>query len=214
MAAATNPEDAILAAAREVFVRKGLAGARMAEIADRAGINKALLHYYFRSKDLLFQRIFLEAIGLMTPVIQRSIGGDGDVREKLNRLVDAYIAVLEANPHVPVFVMHELSTNPDRLANLLEEQTGSQAAVAGFLAQLRREAASGKIAPVHPIHLILSALSMLVFPYIARPFVRAIARVPDEAYSQLLAERAPFVKSVLRAALSPAPAHAPLKQPS
>ena len=201
--AAVGAEEQILVAAREEFVGKGFAGARMAAIAERAGINKGLLHYYFRSKDQLFQRVFREAIGLMIPTIYGALSGPEPVAEKLDRLVDRYHATLLANPHVPVFIVHELATNRERLAAHLAERLGPKRAIADFFAQVRAEAEVGAIAPVDPLQLLLHVMSLVAFPFVARDFISATTATPTADYERALTRRAPFVKDLLRHVINP-----------
>ena len=92
-----STEQKILDAARTIFMRKGLNGARMQEIADEAGINKALLHYYFRSKDKLFYAIFKEAFNILIPYVSAVFNSDESIEIKLTRLAEKYIDILEIN---------------------------------------------------------------------------------------------------------------------
>lgn len=101
-------EGLIFDAALQVFQRKGLAGARMQEIADEAGINKSMLHYYFRSKELLFKEVFLlsfkQFIASVVPVLNQEIPWE----EKIPLLVEHYILSIQKNPDLPIFIINEL----------------------------------------------------------------------------------------------------------
>jgi AcrR family transcriptional regulator len=85
----------------------------MQEIANEAGINKALLHYYFRSKDLLFERIFFEEVKKFSPILKNAIDLEVDLYQKINNICEAYIMMSIENPFVPVFVIGELNKQPD-----------------------------------------------------------------------------------------------------
>ena len=96
-----STEQIILEAAKKVFVRKGMAGARMQDIADEAGINKALLHYYFRNKEKLFEMIFMEAAEKFFPRINAIFDSDQPLFEKIESFCEEYISVVMENPYLP-----------------------------------------------------------------------------------------------------------------
>src|SRR5690606_32367118 len=112
-------EERILDSARDVFHERGYDGARMQEIADRAGINKALLHYYFRSKDQLFETIFKATVSKFLPAVLQNLAGDETVSVKIHRFVSSYIDTLKANPFIAAFILHELNRNPDRVRGFI-----------------------------------------------------------------------------------------------
>jgi TetR/AcrR family transcriptional regulator len=182
-----NTEKLILDAAKNVFLRKGLDGARMQEIADEAGINKALLHYYFRSKDKLFETIFQEAFKQFLPRVSDLIVSDKPIFEKIWGFVETYIDMLMANPHVPIFILSELNHNPDRLINIFQ---GFGIQPQFFAAQIQKEIDAGVIRPVNPRHLIVNMLAMCVFPFVGRPIIKGILFQNDDVqYQVFLQER-------------------------
>src|ERR1044072_5809634 len=109
MANADSTEEKIVTAAKKVFLAKGLAGARMQDIADEAGINKALVHYYFRNKEKLFEVIFTEAALKLFPKINIIFESDGTLFEKIRLFVAEYITVMSENPYLPMFVLNEIN---------------------------------------------------------------------------------------------------------
>ena len=106
-----NTETEILIAAKEIFQQKGMAGARMQEIADKAKINKALLHYYFRSKQLLFEAVFKSAFSLLAPQLNKVLNDDSDLFEKIKRFTESYVSFVIKHPYLPNFVIQELNKN-------------------------------------------------------------------------------------------------------
>ena len=113
-----STEERILEAAKKVFIRKGMYGARMQEIADEAGINKALLHYYFRSKNKLFEAIFQEAFHEFVPNAFGILKSDMPFEEKIRLFVSNYIDLISTNPFLPIFIINEINQNPDRLGHI------------------------------------------------------------------------------------------------
>src|SRR5215208_4952795 len=119
MAKDNDTEVRILNAARTVFIRNGTAGARMQEIAEEAGVNQALLHYYFRSKERLSEAVFREAAGRMLPIVVRTLGSDLTIGEKIDRIVETYIDTMSRSPFLPGYILSELHHRPDRIAQLM-----------------------------------------------------------------------------------------------
>ena len=91
-------EEKIFSAAREVFHRKGFAAARMQEIADEAGINKAMLHYCFKNKDQLFEAVFLNAFGQLAPQINEIFNSEETLFVKIEKFTESYISFVMENP--------------------------------------------------------------------------------------------------------------------
>ena len=113
-------EDKIFDAATEVFEEKGLAGARMQNIADRAGINKALLHYYFRTKDHLFDAVFTKLAQKMFTRFAPVFAEDISLEEKIKFFFREHISFLQQNPQLPGFILNEINHNPQRIRNLMK----------------------------------------------------------------------------------------------
>ncbi|HPE56224.1 MAG TPA: TetR/AcrR family transcriptional regulator [Bacteroidales bacterium] len=182
-----NTEQKILEAARLVFTQKGFEGARMQEIADEAGINKALLHYYYRSKDKLFEGVFREAFFTMVPQVMDLLKSEMPLFEKIRFFTSNYIEIFINNPFIPGFVLHELSVNPKRIVDLLSN-LGIQPAL--FLDQIQAEIDKGIIKPIDPRNLLTNMLAMCIFPFVARPILQNILFTNDEqAFAQFVEDR-------------------------
>lgn len=196
-----DTETQILEAAKQVFIRKGFAGARMQEIADAAQINKSMLHYYFRSKEKLFERIMQEAIALMQPRMKEALSGEAPVLQKLEQMVHSYIDTISQNPHIPLFVLHELSQNRQDFASRMREAMQEDQTMQRFMAQVVAEQQAGKLKPMQPLHLMLSVMSLIMFPFIAKPAFTQVFSVPEALYQQMMQERKEVVMQFLRATL-------------
>src|SRR6476469_2105507 len=105
-------EQRILAAAKKIFLSKGLDGARMQDIADEAGINKALLHYYFRSKDKLFEQIFMEVASAFLPRIFAILESEATLFDKIEKFCSEYISQEIKTPYVPILLLHDNKRQP------------------------------------------------------------------------------------------------------
>src|SRR5678816_3711188 len=121
----TDTEQRILEAAKAVFVRQGTAGARMLEIAEEAGVNQALLHYYFRSKERLAQAVFQQIASRLFPALIQTLGSDLSLDEKIDRLVTLYLDNLSKSPFLPGYLLSDLHHHPERLPQLLALGAGA-----------------------------------------------------------------------------------------
>ncbi len=181
-------EQKIIAAARRIFQRKGMAGARMEEIAAEAGINKALLHYYFRSKEKLFQVIMMEAKGQMLGRLHPILGSDAPLFEKIELFVESYISFVTENPFLPGFILHEINRHPEKLVN--EISSGAKRPnLSKFFQQVETEIKKKNIIAIQPEQLFMNMLSMCVFPFVGRPMLQTVLNVTDKKFNQLLADR-------------------------
>jgi TetR/AcrR family transcriptional regulator len=182
-----NTEQRILAAAKKTFLQKGMNGARMQEIADTAGINKALLHYYFRNKEQLFRAVFQTTIGEMLPQLFGILTEEAPLEVKVYQLADKYIDFLTENKQLPLFVLSEIQRDPDQLfANL---DIGSIAPFDSLQKQLDEEVAAGNIIPISAKEFVMNFISMAVFPFIARPMIQKVMNMPSEAFEQMMEKR-------------------------
>ncbi len=190
-----STEDKILEAAKNVFVTKGMEGARMQEIADEAGINKALLHYYFRSKERLFEAIFAEIIKFAFPKISRIIASEEGIISKIEQFVDAYLDILMKHPFIPGFIMKELSRDPSALLKMVMKFGLNPQIVFN---QIEEAMNRGEIIRMDPRHLAVNVISMCVFPFAARPILNFVIFKEDQnALEEFYAERATVIKQFI-----------------
>lgn len=181
-------EMRILSAARKVFMTRGMAGARMQDIADEAGINKAMLHYYFRDKDKLFEMVFLEEAQKFFPKINGIFNSDAPLFEKIQNFVTEYIDEMQENPYLPWFVMNELHRDADQFMYKIWGKDNLPKP-GKFLEQIEQEIKAGRIKRVHPIHLLMNMISMTIFPFVGRPmFVRNL-RLTDKQFGEIMEQR-------------------------
>ena len=106
-------EEQILEAAQKIFQAKGMDGARMQEIADKASINKAMLHYYYRSKQLLFEAVFKKSFALLAPQLNAILNDDSSLEDKIKNFTHNYISFIIKHPYLPNFIIQELNRNPE-----------------------------------------------------------------------------------------------------
>jgi AcrR family transcriptional regulator len=155
-------EAKILSAAREVFLQKGFAGARMQDIADEAGINKAMLHYYFRSKEKLFETIFREAFGKLIPHITEAFSSDRNFYDKIRAFSNAYVTMAIENPFIPMFVLNAMHADPVNFQKLFGD-IPKKLPLTLIKAEIKKAVDKGIISPIEPFQLIMNMLSLCLF---------------------------------------------------
>jgi TetR/AcrR family transcriptional regulator len=180
-------EQKILEAAKKIFLAKGLDGARMQDIADEAGINKAMLHYYFRSKDKLFEQIFTEVAGHFIPKIIAILEAEKTVFEKIEMFCREYISQVIQTPYVPIFILNEINKQPE--AFLKKVLNIRKPPVEAFVKQLEKEAKQGIIKRTDPLQLLLNVLSLCIFPFVARPMIQLISGKDRSQFNAMMEQR-------------------------
>lgn len=183
----TNPEEGILEAAKRIFLQKGMEGARMQEIANEAGINKALLHYYFKNKQLLFEAVFKNAFLVLAPKLNTIINDDSSLFDKIKTFSANYISFIMKHPYLPNFIIQELNRNPDFLTKLIDKEQLPN--FTKFQKQVDLCVTEGVIKPIHPAQLFINLVSLNILPFLAAPLLKGFLNINNEDYQQLLENR-------------------------
>ena len=182
-----NTESKILNAAEKIFQTKGMDGARMQEIADKAGINKSMLHYYYRSKQLLFEAVFSKAFSLLAPQLNAVLNDDSSIEEKIKSFTHNYISFIIKHPYLPNFIIQELNRNPEFVKSI--SQNSAFPNLEKFKIQVAFEIENKIIKPIEAEQLFIHILSLNIFPFVATPLIKAFINVDNKAYKQLLNDR-------------------------
>jgi AcrR family transcriptional regulator len=197
----TDTETLILDAARKVFLENGFDGSTMQQIATVAGINKALLHYYFRSKDRLFEAVFMEAFAKMVPNLFKIFTADVPFTEKIKGLVNAYISALQEYPQIPQFILHELHRNPGRIIDLMHSTGLDPDMVMNII---RMELKKGHLVEIEPHQFMVNLLALCIFPFAARPMIQGFIFKNDaKAYGEFLEKRKTEVADFIINSITP-----------
>ena len=191
----------ILDTALKHFVQKGFAATRTKEIAEETGFNKALLHYYFRTKDQLYQEVLQQTINKVLPRLAKAMSTDGPFMERVEHLVHSYIDILIENPELPLFVMSELSQQKESFIQAIQKQAGYFPAIFSFIQQMNEEMESGQLRSIPPMQLILNILGMSVFPFMAKPMINNIFGVADGDFITLMEERKTIIVDFVKYSL-------------
>ena len=190
-----DTEQRILDAAHAVFMRTGTAGARMQEIAREAGVNSALLHYYFRSKDRLAEAVFHRAAAQLFPAVVRVLASERPLAEKVRTVVEIELDRLSRAPYLPAYIISELAHHPERITQFISAMTGSQPEALGRKllrivgGQIDQEVRAGRMGPTAPEQFFVNLLSLCIFPFAARPMISALMGLDDKAFARFIRER-------------------------
>jgi TetR/AcrR family transcriptional regulator len=196
-----NPEEEILVSAFQVFVEKGFENATMQEIAERAGIKRTVLNYYFRSKKLLYHHIAKTLMRQALPQMLKILNSDLPLELKVFSFVENYMALASKNPFLPLFIINELnSLGIDFVENLLD---GEKPTIEPFLNHINAEIKQGKIIPIDPIQLFIHIISLCAFPVLAKPMIMLVTQKNDTEFKELLENRKKEVTRLILSSLQP-----------
>lgn len=186
-----DTESRILQAAEKEFFEKGYAGARTASIAETAGVTHAMLHYYFRTKDRLFEKIISGKMGLLKDMLLSAIGdNDLPLEERIQQGVERHFDFISANRNLPRFIVNEIISHPDRI-RIMEMSTRdiADSLLKNLQAEIDEYAAQGHCKKVDALMLLIDIVSLNVFPFMAAPIVKGAIGNKFEDYDEFLALR-------------------------
>lgn len=186
-----DTEEQIFEAACRVFQRKGFAGARMQEIADEADINKSMLHYYYRSKDKLFTKVYQREMTRFFPVLFGVMDSDDPMDQKVEQLVEVYYSFLNDNPQIAQFMVTEMNQNPERFRAFIESQGVHPSEK--FIDQIKGLIQDDRMDDIPPEQLMVSIVGLVLFPFIVSPMVRAIFDFEEQEFLHFLKDRRAFL---------------------
>lgn len=202
-------EQRILDAAHAVFVRRGTSGARMKEIAAEAGVNQALLHYYFRSKERLAGAVFQRVARQLMPPLFELLASEMPLEDKVRRVVDHEIDHLSQSPFVPGYLIAELSQHPDRARQLVSAVAGTppetiRRRVLGTLrSQIEERVRAGAMRRIEPEQLVVHLVSLCIFPFAAQPMLMTMLGLDERAFRQFIQGRRAEIVTLVLAGLRP-----------
>ncbi len=192
-----NTENKILEAANTVFEKKGYDGTKMQEIADKAGINKALLHYYFRSKDKLFEMIFSMAFNKLVGELKFLFDEDIPMIEKVKIFIDRHTDFIAKNRYLPLFIVNEINRRPEIFVKLLSGIYEKDDRLHRLLGQIEKETKAGILKPFDPRQVFLNMIALNIFPFAAKPLVAGLLKMSNEDFSRFIAERKKIVTEII-----------------
>ncbi len=193
-----DTEDKILLVAQRIFREKGFHGTKTQEIADAAGINKALLHYYFTSKTILFEKVFLQSLEEVFLSLGNLLNNDESIIEKTPELVSSYLTYISKNVNLFVFVISEISQNQE-LTEKFVQVALKKINYQKFFSSFKREVEQGVIKDVDPVHFLVNLISLCVFPFLASPILKRMLVNIDMDYKPIFQSRKEVITQTLLA---------------
>ncbi|MFC2272115.1 TetR/AcrR family transcriptional regulator [Capnocytophaga ochracea] len=195
-----STEERIKAAARKVFHQKGFAGTRTRDIAEEAGINHAMLNYYFRSKEKLFEMVMMETMAQFFKGVNLMLNDEStSLDEKIDLIVSNYVDLLLKEPELPTFILNEVRPNPQAF---VEQNPIKEALTHSVLTRQYAEAvARGEITEPNLMQAILNVIGLVIFPFIAKPILTSIINIPEEQYKALMLQRKTLIPQWIKAML-------------
>jgi AcrR family transcriptional regulator len=190
-----SSEERIKIAAKKVFTRKGYAATRTRDISDEAGMNLALLNYYYRSKEKLFHLVMEEKLQLLFGVISPIImDADSSLEEKIEKLASQYLDMLLANPDLPLFVLSEIRQHPEKFKKKMKlEKLIRNSPLLDQLRQRRPD--------LNPLHFLMNILALAVFPFIARPILFSASAQNPGGFGAIMEDRKVLIPKWVKAML-------------
>ncbi len=189
-------EEKIKEAARKVFMQKGYGATRTRDIAEAAGINLALLNYYFRSKEKLFEIVMMEKMqkmfGAILPVVMNETM---NLEDKIDLIVANYIDMLVMNQDLPIFVLSEIRNHPEKFANKI--QAGAMMGNSSFVKQLHE-----RVPHLNPLQLLMSIIGMTVFPFVGKPIFQTVNNTDPKMFDQLMEQRKKLIPLWVKAMIA------------
>lgn len=186
-------EARIVDAARQLFIERGFVGTSMSDIASRAGINRPTLHYYFRTKERMFDAVFGGIVGTLVPRVKDIVlQPDRPIGERVASVVDAYYDVFGANPGLPMFIVREMHRDFDGVVRTIMELRLGQY-IESVRQGLQGEMDSGRLRQVPMRYLFLTFYLMLTMPFVAGNLCRTVLLDEGETFADLLAGWKPYI---------------------
>lgn len=191
-------EEKIKQAAKIIFHQKGYAATRTRDIAQEAGINLALLNYYFRSKEKLFDIIILESLHEFRQLMMEVLNDEKtSLENKIETMVGNYIDLLIEQPDIPVFILSELRNDPQALMAKMNPKEPFMKSV--FVKQFQQAVKAGKIMPINPLHYLMNLIGMIVFPFAGSPILKVVGGMKQDDFNALMQQRKVLIPKWLKA---------------
>jgi AcrR family transcriptional regulator len=204
-------EGRIIEAAKLVFVRKGYEATTMGDIAAEAGVSRTALHYYFRTKEMMFKAIFSQLTDSILPNIGLIMDEQTTILEKLPKIVDQYLTALRDNLMFPLFVINEMNRDLSHLFRVITDNPDRIQPLLRLKKQLQEEMEQGliKTMPVEDIASVF--IGLIVFPILIRNvLVAAIMEGRKEAFDELINRRGELIYNIMYRLLAPTPTNPPM----
>ena len=183
-----NTEEKIMEVAKSLFMQRGFAATKTRDIAEKAGINLALLNYYYRSKEKLFNKIMMEVMSVfMKSIFKIFEDKETTLEQKFELLAIKYIDRIKSNPDIPNFIINELRSRPEEFFDKVIE--GKKLQDLYIYDQLVERMGQEKVDAINPIHIMMNCMSLTLFPFVGKPMLRLVTGIDNAEFNAMMEER-------------------------
>jgi len=193
----SKTEQLIKDTAKRIFLTEGKMFATTQCIADAAGVNRTLLHYYFRSKDVLFNMVFKEALAKLRQRLHEALISEAPFTQKIENYIRVYFEELIESPYLEPFIILQLNQEPAKYGELFSPIEGGKERMDNFLNEIQHEMDKGTIQQMKPIHFFMNLFSLMAYPLIAKPIYLNMFNIKEDAFSTLFQERKQIIMSLI-----------------
>ncbi len=198
-------EQRILEAAEKLFYERGYAMTHTTDIAREVGCNQALVHYYFRTKERLFESFFENKIKLFIGALANSGNDESDFESKLRKKIEAHYDIIRKHPRLPFLLFNELSTNSKKISEYKAKLGDTPAQLLeSFDKERKEQAEKGNIIEIGALDLIATIISLNAILFIAAPIFRALSNSTEKDYEKILDRRKELNVDIVLKYLKPA----------
>ena len=187
-----NLEQKIINVAEKIFMDKGFDSTSTTDIAKKVGCNQALIHYYFRTKENLFQQIFYKKFEDLMISLSNPLFNQSSLNDKIKAGIDSYFTTLQDNPKLPIFIINELLTKPERRKFIHDFILGNPKRIElykNFCALINKEIECGNIRKIEPTDLIINIISLTAFTFISQPIITQFIGSENPATTDFIEHR-------------------------
>lgn len=199
-----DTEKLILDAAMKVFTAKGFAAARTVDIAKEAGINRALLHYYFRDKETMFNMIFETRFKEFFGGVFKIFSSEESLFEKIKQLIEHELGTFMKHPDLARFIIIEVASKPERLIEQGQKHgLNPRVFLEKFEAQVKKEVKAGNIKPIEGRQLLMNIMSLCIYPFVAQQIIRALMQLDRASFMTMMEVRKKEIYDFIMNAIKP-----------
>ena len=188
----TGTEQLIKATAKQIFFAEGKLHATTQDIANAAGVNRAALHYYFRTRDQLVAEVFNEAMRDLSVRLGAVMTAEKPFKTKVEELIEVFMNDMTAYPYQETFLITEINTAGVNLIKTIDDVP-----IASFLTEVEKEMNGGVIEKMDPRQFLMNLFSLLSYPLIMAPLYRQFFNIKQEEFDKLIVQRKQLIYQML-----------------
>ncbi len=192
----SQTEQQIKDAARRLFFAEGRFNATTQEIADAAGVNRTLVNYYFRSRDLLFDQILKEARDTMDQRLDMAMSNETSFKKKIEHFIDIFTEQAFTYPYLDIYMVTRINEDVEKQNEIISDLKKTDR-VKNFLKDVEVEIKKGTVEKIEPVQFLINLISLLSHPVVIQPLFKKLFNYSDKQYKQMLVARKELILKML-----------------